>query len=1157
MRFRALNLQKYGCFTDRSLRFRPDARAHVVFGPNEAGKSTALAATRDLLFGFPERVTIDFLHKSSDLRVGGELVARDGRRLSLARRKGRARTLLSPEGGELPDDALIPFLGGLTRDVFSRAFGLDAGALRAGADEILKNRGDAGESLMAAAAGLRGLAELRKNLDTEADAIFTPRARQRKFYEAEARHAAARKALREGELTAGAWRKLQEDIAARAARMEEIKARRAEVATRLRAIDRLTRLKPRVAAIDSAETALAGLVAAGDPPRGFGAELGKALGDVSSAESLQAEARARVEKATSELASIEVDRALIARGTEIAALHRDLGAYRKAVSDRPRVQAEADGYQAEALEIAASLGLADIGELEARRPTAAALADIAALIREGEKLDGELRGLEDAIARERDGLDKLDREDAARGGLVDPAPLREKQAVFRDVPERARDHDREAARLAGDLRALDDEAARLSPPVGDLDRMARMAPPTAEALQGFRAAFEEADVEARATRAALASAREEAASVSARLQALAAGRPVPTPERIAAARGARDDAWAVLRRALFGDGAAPTGAALASAVSRYEVAAAEADALADEAARDADRVSRHRAAEEDLARRNEQIHAAEQRLSTTEARAADLSRRWADAWAPTGVAPTTPGEMAGWLAALRALLERRAALTTRRANLEALAADLARLAPPLEALSLEAGLPPLPGLDVGRMAARVEERLRSLEAPWTAARDLQTRRADAQPRLEGLRANHEAAIARRAGWLTRWARVAPVLGLRPEDSREAAGAALEAWRSAPTPLANRADRLRRVDGMKRDMERFEAGVTGLVEELAPELAAASPMDAVETLHKRLTAAAALEGRREQLARQRGELELALTAAGDALAAARAHRDALAERAPPGADLSLLRQRLDARDRAAEALDIARREFAIAADGLDETVVRADLASFDPDRAGAEADAAQREEKLLAEEENRVYAEHDALTKNRDALGEGDAAERAMQARRGAEAEMVALAREWSILRIGSLLLETTLEKHRASRADPLLSRAGALLRSLTGGAYAAIEQQYDDADDARLVARRASGESVPVEGLSEGARDQFYLALRLAYVEDYGARAEPAPFIVDDIFASFDDARTRYALETLATLGEGAQPIVFTHHRHVVDIAVAALGATVDVIELA
>ena len=46
-----------------------------------------------------------------------------------------------------------------------------------------------------------------------------------------------------------------------------------------------------------------------------------------------------------------------------------------------------------------------------------------------------------------------------------------------------------------------------------------------------------------------------------------------------------------------------------------------------------------------------------------------------------------------------------------------------------------------------------------------------------------------------------------------------------------------------------------------------------------------------------------------------------------------------------------------------------------------------------------------------------------------------------------------------------------------------------------------------------VEGLSEGARDQLFLSLRLALLERRAG--EPLPFIGDDMLASFDDARTR------------------------------------------
>ena len=85
--------------------------------------------------------------------------------------------------------------------------------------------------------------------------------------------------------------------------------------------------------------------------------------------------------------------------------------------------------------------------------------------------------------------------------------------------------------------------------------------------------------------------------------------------------------------------------------------------------------------------------------------------------------------------------------------------------------------------------------------------------------------------------------------------------------------------------------------------------------------------------------------------------------------------------------------------------------------------------------------------------------------------------------------------------------------------------------------------------------LSEGARDQLYLALRLAYIEDYAARAE-APPLSATIFASFDDFRTRYGLEALAAIGDRIQPILFTHHLHVLEDARIRLGDAVDIIRI-
>ncbi|MGY4501164.1 uncharacterized protein YhaN [Bradyrhizobium sp. GM24.11] len=64
MRIRRLGLLRYGHFTDTDFQLPAAQRDfHVVYGPNEAGKSTALSAIEDLLFGIPHNSTRNFLQR--------------------------------------------------------------------------------------------------------------------------------------------------------------------------------------------------------------------------------------------------------------------------------------------------------------------------------------------------------------------------------------------------------------------------------------------------------------------------------------------------------------------------------------------------------------------------------------------------------------------------------------------------------------------------------------------------------------------------------------------------------------------------------------------------------------------------------------------------------------------------------------------------------------------------------------------------------------------------------------------------------------------------------------------------------------------------------------------------------------------------------------
>ncbi len=108
-----LILTSFGPFTDKALAFdQKPGVLHLVYGPNEAGKSSALRGLKALLYGIPDRTTDNFIHAHSALRIAGRLRAANNQELGFVRRKGRKNTLSSLHDESLDETALAPFLKG-------------------------------------------------------------------------------------------------------------------------------------------------------------------------------------------------------------------------------------------------------------------------------------------------------------------------------------------------------------------------------------------------------------------------------------------------------------------------------------------------------------------------------------------------------------------------------------------------------------------------------------------------------------------------------------------------------------------------------------------------------------------------------------------------------------------------------------------------------------------------------------------------------------------------------------------------------------------------------------------------------------------------------------------------------------------------------------
>ena len=446
MRLLSLELEKFGAFADLRITFRPDARLHVVYGPNEAGKSTALAAVGALLFGVPER-TPYASRFPGQLRVGAEIAAADGRRLKFWRRKGRRTTLLDGSGDPLPDDALAPFLGGLTQDVFERSFGLDALKLRAGGDEMLQADGDVGASLLAAASGLRGLSELRRSLEEEADGVFAPRkGKERRFYQALERFDAARAAIREKELRSDSWIKLNNDIEELSRELERLRAERRAGEIEQARLRRLKRIAPLLNPIQETEAALASF---GDMPvfaPGMMQDLQAALDDLRVAGEAAERARIEEERLTRDLANIEVDEAVLSDAAAIEELFQRSGGYKDAKRDLPAVQREADGFLAGLEHHVRSLGLPGLGSLDTARPTEARKSEARKLIKEGRDAEASANATAAQLSQAQKSQDDARIAREAQGGDLDPTPLREKYAALGKIAELARQGCRQSDR---------------------------------------------------------------------------------------------------------------------------------------------------------------------------------------------------------------------------------------------------------------------------------------------------------------------------------------------------------------------------------------------------------------------------------------------------------------------------------------------------------------------------------------------------------------------------------------------------------------------------------------------------------------------------------------------------------------------------------------
>jgi len=1161
MRIRELNLIRYGKFTDRSLQLPlKDRDIHLIVGPNEAGKSTVRSAIGDWLFGIPMRTPLAFLHPMPELRIGGVIERRpaDGsgalESLAFDRTKGNKNTLRAPGDEALPDGVLQSWLGGLQAQAFARTYALDHTTLVEGGAGILSAADDIGRMLFQSASGLQHLGGALQQIQADADVIWAPRkSGAREFYKALEAHDAAVEVFKQARLRTRDWQARHEAMTATEARLTEAKAQDLELRQQLSRLERIRRVRPLLLMLDSVRAQRTELLAAGEIPlldedaatvfAGATQEIALADADIARLQRELVEIEAHVEGTI-------VDRDIIRLADDITELNERRLQFRAHRTDMVKRAEEIRLEWIRVQELARGLGWRADSESAIRERLAAAplRARLAALLKSRAPLALDLKNAGASLSeRERQIRQaELELSQVSEGAVDTELAWAVEQAM------RLGDHEKLMAELQGEVEAYSLEIETAMAGLGTwrrpLEALRDMLVPETSHIQGLIEHQRAAAAEEKGCREALEARGRERAQLDLDLQQFVRNFQPVSREQVLDARGARDASWQAIRQSPL---------SLPDRADGFEALTRQADQLADDRLARAQHEADRQARSDALEHKRRECQDLEQRLQSVERRKGQRMDQW-EALAVACGLPALPLEMAlVWLESREAVLDRvklRSSAEARRLSLQSEAAQIRDLLwGQLNRGSVEE---PAPGLSVCLRQARALMSQADQAQGQRKALEQQVRAG--QRSLGALQEALETAQGSWAQWQQSWQAAVQSVGYGTDVSFDQVEAEIEVMGQIEQLLDKiRRIRSERIETMQADLDGLAVTASSLAARVAPELTGQTPEAIALELVRRLDQAQrADEALREWLTR--------LTGAQTDLAGAQTRLHSVQARLAPwvaaaGAqDVTALGraiERSDARRAIESRIRSAEQDLAQAADGLSTEDLRKDVNAFGADELRAEL---ERMTAASGEAVERIASLGNAFGAQKiafDALDGTDQAARAEAERQEAIAAMADCAERYLRLQTAARLLKWSIEKFRETRQGPMLAKASERFKGLTMGSFSRLLVD-SEGDTPRLSGIRPTGEQVDVTGMSEGSRDQLYLALRLAALELQVEQGFALPLIADDLFINFDDPRTAAGLKVLGELSRRMQVVFLTHHDHLVPLAREVLGDDLNVVAL-
>ncbi|MFB5066093.1 MAG: AAA family ATPase [Candidatus Wallacebacter cryptica] len=1156
MRFKAINLIAYGPFTDYRIELPEKPDFHIIYGPNEAGKSSALRALISALYGIPMRTDDNFLHDNRALRIGID-IENQSQSLSVIRQKRLKNSLLDAETEQPVDEGLLErMLANFDQTAFENLFGLDHQRLREGGQGLLEGRGDLGFSIFSAATGIERLQEVLNRLEEDSKKVFVPQRNGRgSLNEAVKDYKQARAMEEESMLRGREWQELERNYENQ---QEELEKLNSEI-DKLEALYRkYVRIKSCTPDVIKREELRAKLEQLGDVvvlDDGFTERRQRVENRIEQADRERLKAEHKYAQLKEELDRIEVPTQLLDLSDDIKTLVERLDSYRSRLQGLPALEWNVEQLAGRALAALKSVNPdeQDLNNADSYLIPLLVSAAVKGLLADRETIINKLAEAKAGLAETQQELDGLRTEIEELGSVPEYTSLKIAiQNAQKDskIEQSFRDNRLKQEQLIAEINS---DILRLGLWRGTFEELVHLPVPAVPTVREYASQMQEYKSELKHLEEQVKQLDGELQRAEMQLARIESLGKVPTKEELDRIRSRRDLGWSLVKKSWLEGNLSreeeqefTKGRPLAEV---YEQAVRQTDAVADEMYREAHNVGQKQALLNSIHQLKTRLLELQQQGKNLLQNQEALMTKWRSEWQNTQIQPLAPEEMLRWLEERQRILAKVGDLAKLKAEaedyLEAKRRQIAALTQAAAEVGAELGKTP----SLTDVLAQAEVICQRLEEKANQLVFLRQSLASAENRsrrqIQGVQ-NYEAALKEiEAECRANLAKT----NLPPDADFKAVAAYLERIAELEQILKEKAEQENRLAKDRELIADYENQVSELVAACAPELGDLRPDLAMQNLHQLLQQAERDRVYRNQLDKQLREQD-------------RIINEAKVERAAAGKELAQLMESAQVKELAAlkaaeqksqEYLSLQQQireiENRLLQEGRTLEQLVAEVKATEIDTLDSRLESLSAELERLKADKDRKLTEFGRTQAQYEKYCRGTNIQ-ALEAREQAESLLTIVkgqGAEYLKLRAALVLLKKSLERYRDLNQGPIINLAGKIFAELTLGSFVRLKTDTDSRGNLVVVGVRETGEEVGVTGMSDGTRDQLYLALRLAAIEKHLEDNEPLPLVCDDLLINFDDARSLQTLKVLADLANKTQVVFFTHHSKIIELAHAYL----------